>query len=451
MQISFFGAAGTVTGSRFLLRHGEARLLVDCGLFQGLKNLRQRNWQPFPVAPERIDAVVLSHAHLDHSGYLPALVRDGYAGPVYATPPTCDLLQLLLPDSARLQEEDARDANRRGYSRHRPALPLYTEEDAGRALAALSPVAFDEPFAVGPFTVRLRPAGHLLGAGGASVGANGHTIYLSGDLGRPADLLVPAPEPPPEADWLVMESTYGDREHSEADPLASLRQLVAPVLARGGVVLVPAFAIGRCQALLYSLWRLFQDGGLPRVPVFVDSPMATDATAVYLRHAGLHRLPAATAEAALGWPTFVGPAAESKRVSASRGPMIVISASGMATGGRVLHHLVAFAPRAENLVLLAGYQAPGTRGASLVAGERTLRIHGRDVPVRAQVAQLGVFSAHADRSDLLAWLAALTDPPRGVFLVHGEPGAADCLRREAAAHQGLAVHVAEHLETVELG
>ncbi len=451
MKLSFFGAAGTVTGSRFLLEHRGTRLLVDCGLFQGLKNVRQRNWQPFPVAPASLDGAVLTHAHIDHSGFLPVLTREGFGGPIRCTPATLELLELLLPDSAHLQEEDAKFANREGYSSHRPALPLYTDEDARAALAQLHQIDFDEPWSVGPFSVRLAPAGHLLGAGGVTVSADGETVHFSGDLGRPDDLVVFAPEPPPAADWLVVESTYGDRNHSDRDPLAALVRAIAPALARGGVVLIPAFTVGRAQAMLYCLWRLLAEGRLPEVPIFLDSPMATDATEIYRRHARLHRLDRATADAAFCLPTFVKAAADSKEVSASRGPMIVISASGMATGGRVLHHLVAFAPRPETLILLPGYQAPGTRGASLVAGAETLRIHGRTVPVRAEVVQLDVFSAHADQGDLLAWLAQRPRDPHRVFLVHGEPEPADTLRREIAARQGLSVHVAEHLETVELG
>ncbi|MGH9465617.1 MAG: MBL fold metallo-hydrolase RNA specificity domain-containing protein [Thermoanaerobaculia bacterium] len=450
MKLSFFGAAGTVTGSRFLLEHRGTRLLVDCGLFQGVKNVRQRNWQPFPVEPGSLDGVVLTHAHIDHSGFLPALVRDGYGGPIRCTPATLELAELLLPDSARLQEEDAKFANRGGYSTHRPALPLYSEVDARVALTRLTPVDFDEPWTVGPLAVRLTPAGHLLGAGGVTVTADGAGIHFSGDLGPPDDLVVFAPQPPPAADWLVMEATYGDRNHSDRDPLGCLERAIAPALARGGVVLIPAFAVGRAQTILYCLWRLLGEGRLPHVPIYLDSPMATDATELYRRNAMLHRLPAAIADAAFALPTFVKAAADSKRVSAGKGPMIVISASGMATGGRVLHHLVAFAPRPETLILLPGYQAPGTRGASLVAGERTLRIHGRSVPVRAEVVHLDVFSAHADQGDLLAWLAARPRDPRRVFLVHGEPEPADTLRREIVARQGLSVHVAEHLETVEL-
>jgi metallo-beta-lactamase family protein len=450
MRLTFLGAAGTVTGSRFLLEQEGRRLLVDCGLFQGLKILRQRNRQPLPVEPASIAAVALTHAHIDHSGYLPALVRGGFDGPVYCTPATADLLGILLPDSGRIQEEDARLANREGFSRHHPALPLYTEEDARTVLGRLIPVDFGEPFRAGPFRGSLRPAGHILGAAGVTLESAAGRIHFSGDLGRAEDLLLPAAEPPPEADWLVMESTYGDRAHPDGDPFAVLRPIVRRTLERGGVLLIPSFAVARAQTMLYCIWRLLEEGAIPRVPVFLDSPMATSATDLYRLYHRLHRLDEATTETAFGIADYVSSVSQSKRISASRGPMIVVSSSGMATGGRVLHHLKAFAPDAANTVLLPGFQAPGTRGASLAAGAESVKIHGRYVPVRAEVVQLDLFSAHADRDDLLAWLAARPSDPHRIFLVHGEPEPADSLRRSIEETQGLEVEVAEHLETVEL-
>lgn len=451
MRLTFLGAAGTVTGSRFLLEERGRRLLVDCGLFQGVKVLRQRNWRPLPVDPASIAAVALTHAHIDHSGYLPVLVRDGFDGPVYCTPATADLLGILLPDSARIQEEDARLANREGYSRHHPALPLYTEEDARAVLDRLEPVDFGEPFQAGPFRGSLLAAGHILGAAGVTVEADAGRVHFSGDLGRPEDLLLPAPEPPPAVDWLVMESTYGDREHADGDPFAVLRPIVRRTLERGGVLLIPSFAVARAQTMLYCIWRLLEDGAVPRVPVFLDSPMATSATEIYRRHHDLHLLDEATTAAAFGVADYVSSVSQSKAVSASRGPQIVISSSGMATGGRVLHHLKAFAPDAANTILLPGFQAPGTRGAALAAGAPSVKIHGSYVPVRAEVVQVDLFSAHADRDDLLAWLAARRGDPRRIFLVHGEADAADALRRRIDEDLGLPVEAADHLETVELG
>lgn len=451
MNLRFLGAAGTVTGSRFLLEEDGHRLLVDCGLFQGVKVLRQRNWRPFPVDPASLGAVVLTHAHIDHSGYLPALVRDGFSGSIHCTPATADLLAIMLPDSARIQEEDARLANREGFSRHRPALPLYTEEDAQAALARLAPTDFGEDISSGPFHGSLLPAGHILGAAGATVATNrSGTIHFSGDLGRREDLLLPAPEPPPAVDWLVMESTYGDRLHDDGDPFAVLAPILRETLERHGVVLIPSFAVGRAQTMLYCLYRLLESGAIPPVPVYLDSPMATSATEIYRAHHALHRLDEATIDAAFGVAQYTSSVSQSKRISASSDPMVVISSSGMATGGRVLHHLKAFLPEAANTVLLPGYQAPGTRGAALAAGADSVRIHGRDVPVRARVVQLGLFSAHGDRDDLLAWLRARARDPRRMFLVHGEKEPADSLRRLIRESEGLDVEVAEHLERVEL-
>lgn len=450
MKLTFLGAAGTVTGSRFLLEEQGRRLLVDCGLFQGVKAVRQRNWRPLPVEPASIAAVALTHAHIDHSGYLPVLVRDGFDGPVYCTPATADLLAVLLPDSGRIQEEDARLANREGFSRHHPALPLYTEEDARAALDRLETIDFGEPFQAGPFRGSLLPAGHILGAAGVTVECAAGRIHFSGDLGRSEDLLLPAPEPPPAADWLVMESTYGDRTHSDGDPLTALLPVVSRTLERDGVLLIPSFAVARAQTMLYCVWRLVEDGAIPRVPVFLDSPMATSATEIYRRHHDLHRLDEATAAAAFGIAEYVSSVPQSKKVSASDGPMIVISSSGMATGGRVLHHLKAFAPGAANTILLPGFQAPGTRGASLAAGAPSVKIHGSYVPVRAEVVQVDLFSAHADRDDLLAWLAARRGDSRRVFLVHGEVEAADALRRRIEEDLGLPTEAADHLQTVEL-
>lgn len=446
MEITFLGAAGTVTGSKFVVRHGATRLLVDCGLFQGVKKLRQRNWEPLPQELAELDAVVLTHAHIDHTGYLPVLVRAGYGGPIYCTPATSDLASILLPDSGHIQEEDAKFANREGFSRHSPALPLYTESDARRALELLHPVAIGESIEVGGLRFELQLAGHILGATGATIRADGASLHFSGDLGRYEDPVVYPPEPPPAVDRVVMESTYGDRRHPHRDPLAALEAPVLRALERRGVVVIPSFAVGRAQAMLLCLWRLLRQGRVPEVPVHLDSPMATSVTRLYRRYHRLHRLTAKEAEAALGLATFVSTAGESKKLSASKGPRIIISASGMATAGRVLHHLKAFAPDPANAVILPSYQAPGTRGASLAAGAETVKIHGRYVPVRAEVTQLDLFSAHADRDDLLRWIGGAPEPPREVILVHGEPESADSLRR-GLEEAGYSAHVAEHRET----
>jgi metallo-beta-lactamase family protein len=432
------------------LTAGATRVLVDCGLFQGLKALRLRNWAPPPFPPASLDAVVLTHAHLDHSGYLPALVKGGFRGPIYCTPPSLDLCRILLPDSGHIQEEDAAYANRKHFSKHEPALPLYGEEEARQVLPLLRAVRFGEPFQVGGLHVELRRAGHILGAASALVSDGRRSVLFSGDLGRSDDLLMHPPEPPGEPDWVVMESTYGDRDHSQQDPLEAVAEILAQTHARGGTLLIPAFAVGRAQTLLYCLHEVFRRGAAPRVPVFVNSPMATDVTDLYERHTNYHRLGPRECAAVCDVATYTRSAEESRQLARLRGRMVILSASGMATGGRVLHHLRALAPDEHNTVLLPGFQAPGTRGDSLARGAASLKIHGAWVPVRARVIQLDVFSAHADQGQLLAWLSACRRPPRGVFLVHGEPLAADALRLRVQEKLGFRVSVAEHQESVEL-
>lgn len=449
-RLSFHGAAGTVTGSRFLLDGGGARVLVDCGLFQGLKALRLRNWTPFPVEPASIDAVVLTHAHLDHSGWLPVLLRAGFRGPVYCTPPTADLTPILLADSGRIQEEDARYANRKGFSRHKPALPLYTEEDAVRVTPRLTAQPFAHDFAIGGMIFRFIGSGHILGAAGVSVRCDGVTLAFSGDLGRPGDPLIPAPEPPPASDVVVMESTYGDRLHGDHDVAAALAAAVQRTVRRGGVVLVPAFAVGRAQTILYLLHGLFEAGRIPRVPVFLNSPMAIDVVGLYARWVPYHRLSAAACAAAFHDVTLVRSVDESKELNRRRGPMIIVAGAGMVTGGRILHHLRAFGGDPRTTILLAGHQAAGTRGADLLAGADSLKIHGSHVSIRAEVARLEGLSAHADQAELLAWLGSAPRRPAEVHLVHGEPTAADTLRRRIEETLRLSASAAEHAESVEL-
>ncbi|HEX5065842.1 MAG TPA: MBL fold metallo-hydrolase [Myxococcota bacterium] len=450
MRLGFYGAVGTVTGSKFLVESGSTRVLVDCGLFQGLKQLRLRNWSAPPFSPERIDAVLLTHAHIDHSGYLPALARAGFTGPVYCTQPTRALCQILLPDSARLQEEDAVYANRKRFSKHHPALPLYTERDAEAALRQLRAVEFGEEIELGALRARFAPAGHILGASSVLVRDVAGALLFSGDLGRSDDLLMPPPAPPCDADWIVMESTYGDRSHAESDPVEAIAAVLRRTLERGGTLLIPSFAVGRAQALLVCLHRAFEKGLAPRVPVFVNSPMATDVSALYASFRAYHRLSPAETDAIGQVARFVRTVEESRELAGRRGPHVVVSASGMATGGRVLHHLRALAPDARNTILLPGFQAIGTRGADLAAGAKWIKIHGEMVPVRAEVAQLGLLSAHADREDLCAWIAAAPRPPRELFLVHGEPGASDALRRTLKATLPREPRIPEYQDAVSL-
>lgn len=448
MQILPLGAAGTVTGSRFLIHAGRTRVLVDCGLFQGLKNLRLRNWRPFPISPDRINAVVLTHAHLDHSGYLPALVRDGFRGAIYVTPPTRDLVPILLADAGRLQEEDAAYASRKGYSKHAKPKALFTERDAERVTEYLEPTPFDAPFTVGGLTFTFHRAGHILGAASVHVAHRDHgTALFSGDLGRPDDLLLPPPVPRPPADRVILETTYGDREHPDEDPLDHLTEVATRTASRGGVLLIPTFALGRAQTLAVALHRLRKAGRIPRIPMYLDSPMAVAMSGVHQGHADELRVPSSELDAALEEVEPVVSVNASKAIHQRHGPMIILAGAGMLTGGRILHHLRHFGGDPRSALLLAGFQAEGTRGRELVRGGRRLRIHGQSVDIRLDVVRIEAFSAHAGRTELMAWLAE--GPEAAVSLVHGEPGPADAFRRDVKTELGWDVEVAE--EGVPLG
>lgn len=446
LTLRSLGAASTVTGSKHLLESDGRQILVDCGLFQGVKNLRELNWEPLAVDPAGIDAVVLTHAHLDHTGYLPRLVRDGFDGPILCTEGTAAVAEIILRDSAYLQERDADFLNRHKASKHHPALPLYDGDDAERAIELFDTRPFGQDSAVPGFgpdgpVVRFRRAGHILGAATVDLLWCGRRIVFSGDLGRYDDPLMFDPEPVPAADYLVMESTYGDRSRDRDDPADVLAHLVGATIARGGTVVIPAFAVGRAQALLYYLWLLRGQGRLPDVPVYLDSPMAINASELLGRFHDDHRLTPGIYEEMCAMATYTRDAEQSKEISASREPKIVISASGMATGGRILHHLKAFGPDPGNTIILTGYQVPGTRGASLAAGAPELRIHGEWVPIRAQVAGLQMLSAHADADELVRWASGFTAPPRMTFVVHGEPQPADTLRTRLGRTFGWAATV----------
>ncbi len=451
MRIQFLGAADTVTGSRHLVDAGSARILLDCGLFQGFKTLRERNWAPFPVPPHEVDAVVLSHAHLDHSGFLPRLVNQGFKGPIYASHATRDLCEVLLLDSARLQEEDARRANRYSYTRHDKALPLYTTADARRTVARIVPVPTGQALDVAGTRVTLTPSGHLLGACSVSLRAGSRTLVYSGDLGRSADLLMPPPERVRHADVLLVESTYGNRRHATESLEGPLAAIVRETAARGGSVLMPSFAVGRAQALMLVLQRLRRRGDIPRdMPIYLDSPMAIEATALYQQHRKALRVPAREIAALTDGVTMVPTAQQSQRVSQARWPSVIIAASGMATGGRVLHHLKAMAPDSRHHIVFPGFQVGGTRGAKLIGGAREVKIHGEYVPVRAAVSHLGGFSGHADADELLDWLRGFEAPPARCFVVHGEAEAADTLRSRIQDELGWRASVPEHRASVEL-
>ncbi len=454
-ELTFLGAARTVTGSKYLLDAQGARVLVDCGLFQGLKDLRQRNWEQFPVPPASVHAIVLTHAHLDHVGYLPRLVAQGFRGTVFCTAGTADLCRLVLPDSARIQEEDAKQANKHGYTRHQPALPLYTEADAFRALSQMHPVSYGSHLEVaGGVSVEFTPAGHLLGSAFVTCTlAAGKRILFGGDLGRYGRPVLPDPAVGPASDLALVESTYGDRDHEPDDEGHALAAVIRDTAERKGKLIVPAFAIGRVEELLYWVRRLEREQRIPVLPVYVDSPMAAHALTFYTARVGeldADMRPAQKEVSTFATARFqtVASPQQSRELTASRRSAIVISASGMATGGRVLHHMEAALPDPKNTVLFVGYQAAGTRGRMLVDGAREVRIHGRVIPVAARIAKIDSMSAHADRNEILRWLGALPSPPGRLCLVHGEPAPMDALKSLIEQRLGWNVHAPNHGERI---
>ncbi|HEV2386218.1 MAG TPA: MBL fold metallo-hydrolase [Candidatus Acidoferrales bacterium] len=459
-KLTFLGAAGCVTGSKHLVEANGKRLLVDCGLFQGTRELKQHNWDPLPIPPASIDWVILTHAHIDHTGYLPRLVRDGFRGPILANPATQDLCQLLLPDSAHLQEEDAAFAAKRGYSRHKPPLPLYTVEEAAEALTRFQTIPREGPFKISPeFSVRLYDAGHILGSSviELTITENGRTtvVVFTGDLGRYSQPILKDPEPVPHADYLVCESTYGDREHPTDARQQQLVDAVSRAAGRGGVIVVPAFAVGRSQTLLYILRQLEDQQRIPRLPTFLDSPMAISVTDLYEKHHEDHNLHF-TEEERKGDPLNVREVhmtrsvEDSKKINAVTSPCLILSASGMASGGRVVHHLLQRLPDPRNLVMLVGYQAEGTPGRALLEHARSLRLHGEEVPVRAEIVDLAQFSAHADRNEMARWLGNFQAAPRQMFLVHGEPDGATALRGMLMEKFHWPVSIPAYLDSIEL-
>lgn len=452
MKISFLGGTGTVTGSKYLLdlKSGQ-RILIDCGLFQGLKELRLRNREPFPVDPASIDVVVLTHAHIDHSGYLPALVRDGFSGEILCTDATKALCEILLLDCGYLQEEEARFANKRGFSKHRPAVPLYTGDDAKKTLPFISPLGIGERTEIteGVF-LTFRRAGHILGAASTLVEADGVKILLSGDIGRSNDPILLPPEPAVDADYIVMESTYGNRLHSKEDPETRLAGIINRTVDRQGVVLMPAFAVGRTQNLLFHLMRLKVDKRIPDVPVFLNSPMAIRVTDVFCDHRGEHQLGPDLCHAVCEVAKYVRTVDESKQLNERKGPMIIVSANGMISGGRILHHIHKFGPDARTSIILPGYQAVGTRGRSLQDGAKFLRMFGEDVPIRAEIETMEGLSAHADATELVQWVQGVSRAPKRIFITHGEPEAASALKERITRETGFKSEVPELGQVVTL-
>jgi metallo-beta-lactamase family protein len=439
-KITFLGAAGTVTGSKYLIEAGGKRLLVDCGLFEGSKELKQRNWEPLPIDPATIDWVLLTHAHIDHTGYLPRLVRDGFRGPIYSNGATRELCALLLPDSAHLQEEDAQYAARKGYASHKSPLPLYTVAESQAALAQFREIPRAGAFTIGPqFSVRPHDAGHILGSSWLelTITENGKQTLavFSGDLGRYDQAILKDPEPPTRADFLLCESTYGDRDHPAGSVSDELADIINKTAQRGGAIVIPSFAVGRTQTLMYYLRQLEEEQRIPRLPTYVDSPMAINVTAIYENHHEDHDLEFTREEQQGNHDPLnchevhmTRAVEDSKKINDVVSPCIIISASGMATGGRILHHLARRLPDSRSAVLLVGYQAEGTGGRALQEGAKYLRIHGEEVPVRAQIIEIAQLSAHAGKSELLRWLSGFQAPPRQTFLVHGEPVALNALR-----------------------
>ena len=460
-KLTFLGAAGSVTGSKYLLESEGKRLLVDCGLFQGNRELKDRNWKPLPIDPKTIDWCVLTHAHLDHTGWLPRLVKDAYRNPIFANGATIELSGILLRDSGHIQEEDAEHAQAKKYSRHEEPLPLYTEADVEPVMKLFREIPRTGSFTISPqFAVRSYDAGHILGSSSLEItvteGGKTFVIVFSGDIGRYEQPILNNPATPPRADFLLCESTYGDRDHPSGSPLDALADVVNRVSKRGGSIVIPAFAVGRTQTMMYILRELEDAQRIPHLPVYIDSPMAITATDLYLRHHEDHS-PEFSREEKSGDPLnthefhLARTVEESKQINALRTPRIIISASGMITGGRVLHHLAQRLPDSRNAVLLAGFQAEGTRGRALLEGAKTLRIHGEDVAVRAEVVELRQFSAHAGKSELLRWLGAFQAPPKQTFLVHGEPAAAAALKASIETQMKWNVSIARYLDTVTLG
>ena len=451
MKIQFLGATETVTGSKYLIQTPQMKILVDCGLFQGYKELRLRNWQALPIHPSTIDYILLTHAHIDHSGYIPLLVKNGFHGKILCTEATHDLCKILLPDSGYLQEEEARYADRKGCSKHHPSLPLYTKSEAETALHYFQTIDFNKPIKLHEgFYASFHYAGHILGAASIRVAHEETSILFSGDLGRQQDPIMRAPDAPPVSDYIVIESTYGDRLHDPSDPEKILGEIINRTVKRGGSLIIPAFAVGRTQSILYYIHQLKSKQAIPDVPVFVDSPMATNVTHLFARHAELHRLTPEQSADVCKTASYMRTVEESIALSNKKMPLIIISASGMATGGRVLHHIKNSAPDYKNTILFSGFQAGGTRGDRIVKGEKEVKIFGQMVPIRAEIVQLENTSAHADYHELLTWLKLTKKPPRHVFITHGELEASKQLKIKIEQQFHWDCEVPHYLEELEL-
>jgi metallo-beta-lactamase family protein len=451
MELQFIGATETVTGSKYLLTHNSKKILIDCGLFQGLKNLRVRNWSPMPFDPAEIDNVLLTHAHIDHSGYIPVLIKHGFKGKIFCSRGTKELCKILLPDSGYLQEEEAIFANKYKLSRHDPALPLYTKQEAEDALPYFEALEFEHAHDLGNgLKFSLLHAGHILGASMLRITDGHRTIVFTGDLGRPHDVMMNAPDIIKDTDYLVLESTYGDRLHNTIDPKVEIADVITRTSKRGGTTIVPAFAVGRAQALLFLIQQLQKENRIPEIPIYLDSPMATDVTDLYCDFTQEHKLTTGECAAMNRVAKIINTTNDSKALDLDNFPKIIISASGMAEGGRVVHHLKTFISNPKNTILFTGYQAAGTRGQAIVHGAKEVKIHGQYYPVRAEIVLQDSLSAHSDYSETLNWLHHFQRPPKEVFLTHGEPVAADVLRSRIEETFNWKVRVPEYLEKVNL-
>lgn len=431
MKISFLGGVGTVTGSKYLLTNDKEQILIDCGLFQGFKQLRLLNWAELPIDIQNISAVLLTHSHLDHCGYLPLLVKQGFRGKIYCTAPTHEMAKIILMDSAQIQMEDAEYANRKGFSKHHPAFPLYDTNDVEKTLPLFKPIPLNQKMKLQSFEFEFKSSGHILGASSVYVSDGTTKVLFSGDIGRYKDPLMFPPDNPKLCDYVVMESTYGDHLHDKLPSIEQLRTLINQAWKARSVLLIPAFAVGRSQNLIYEIVKLKRTGAIPtEIPVYFNSPMGTEITSLYTKYHEFHKLDAGELEEFTSQVHFVRTADESRALNERSGPMVIIAASGMLTGGRILHHLKAFAGDPKNIILLAGFQALGTRGWTLASGQNKVKVHGNYIYVMAQTVLSDSFSAHADQGELLRWLSAIPEKPKNVFLVHGEPAASDELRKK---------------------
>lgn len=452
MQLTFLGATHTVTGSKFLLSLNRRKVLIDCGLFQGLKELRLRNWASLPINPSEIDAVILTHAHIDHSGYLPLLMKNGFQGKIYSSLGTKDLCTILLPDCGHLQEEEAYYANRHGYSKHQPALPLYTKEDALKVLKLFKPLPFNESFNLldNNLSFKFRHAGHIIGASFIEIEVGNKRLLFTGDMGRFQDPIMRSPEKILNTDYLILESTYGDRLHDKTDPLIKLKEVINNTVKRGGSVIIPAFAVGRAQCLLYYLYKLKEQKAIPDIPIFLDSPMAVDATRIFCQYKNEYRMTQDECYQIGKIATYVNTPENSKEIDKNRMPKIIISASGMVTGGRVLFHIKSYASESKNTILFTGYQAVETRGRRIIEGEREIKLLGQTVPILADIQVIDSISAHADYVEILNWLENFKKPPKKIFIVHGEQSSAVSLKNKIKERFGWDCELPEYLQTIQL-